>query len=54
MLFTQQLYVILLIVSLSLRLWVYLSPMTGIHVGLLGPCFKTGRVEFRLGSHRES
>ena len=27
--------------------------MTRIHVGLLGPCFKTGRVEPRLFAHRE-
>ena len=38
--------------SLSLRLWVSYSPMTRAHVRLLGPCFKTGRVEGRQIRHR--
>ena len=38
--------------SLSLRLWVSYSPMTRAHVRLLGPCFKTGRVECRQIRHR--
>ena len=29
------------------------SPLTCIHVRLLGPCFKTGRMEHRLFAHRE-
>lgn len=29
------------------------SPLTRIHVRLLGPCFKTGRMEHRLFAHRE-
>ena len=37
--------------SLSLRLWVSESPMTRAHVRLLGPCFKTGRVEYRPIRH---
>ena len=28
-------------------------PLTRIHVGLLGPCFKTGREEYRLFARRE-
>ena len=28
-------------------------PLTRIHVGLLGPCFKTGRQEYRLFARRE-
>ena len=29
------------------------NPLTCIHVRLLGPCFKTGRMEHRLLAHRE-
>lgn len=37
---------------LSLRLWVSLRPMTRAHVTLLGPCFKTGRVDSLPPHHR--
>lgn len=40
--------------SLSLRLWVSYRPMTRAHVRLLGPCFKTGRVECRQTCHKPS